>query len=114
MMQEPLDPDLIPSRRTVWIEDALILLGIPIMWLAIFELQGAWVRVVLWATLAVMIVLLIRRKRRIDRLFEELRRRQRRLQEMGGFPTIPGMMPPERLQGPPHERPVDQSRGVDS
>lgn len=97
-----------PSRRLVLFEDAMVLLCLATLWLPITGVRGAWVTAVLGVSLVLMIGLLIRRKQRVDRLFEELRRKQRELEQMGGYPTLPGMIPPSRL---PSEPPASQSAG---
>ena len=82
-----------PSRRVVHTEDALIILCLVLLWLPIIGFHGWWVKLVLGASLVTMIVVLVRRKRRVDALFDELRQRQAQVEAMGGYPTIPGMMP---------------------
>lgn len=83
-----------PSRTTVHIEDALIILCLIPLWLPVFGVRGTWVTLVMVAALILMVAVLRRRKRRVDNLFAELRRRQEMLDAVGGYPMLPGMMPP--------------------
>lgn len=83
-----------PSRRTVLTEDALILVCLATLWIPILGYRGPLVLAVMLVSLALMSILLVRRKRRVDALFEEMRRRREEMQALGGFPTMPGMIPP--------------------
>jgi hypothetical protein len=82
-----------PSKAVVHLEDALIIISLVLLWLPIVGLRGLWVNVVLGLCLLTMVLILVRRKRRVDKLFAELRKRQAMIEAMGGYPTIPGMMP---------------------
>ncbi len=84
----------LPNKHTVHLEDALIILCLVPLWLPVFGLKGLWVTLLMIASLVAMVVVLRRRKRRLDTLFAELRKRQAMLSAMGGYPTMPGMMPP--------------------
>ncbi len=81
-------------RRIIWIEDTLILVCIGLLWLPLTGARGAWVSGVMLADLALMVWLLIRRKRRVDDLFAELRRKQEAGEALHLYPGIPGIAPP--------------------
>lgn len=57
------------EEKKIWIyiEDALILLAIPVLWLTIFHIQGELCRWVQFITLAVMAAIFVRRIVRIRR-----------------------------------------------
>ena len=55
----------------IWVEDALILLAIPVLWLTIFQLKGPIYTAIQWITLAVMVWIFINRVRRFHRYAEE-------------------------------------------
>ena len=109
-MMDPRLPDPEPGqefkidRRAVAIEDALVLLCLALLWLPLLGFRGSWVTVVMVADVVTMVAVLIRRKRRIDDLFEEWRRRQSETETLGAYPGMPGVMPP-RQTGPGVERP---------
>jgi len=61
-----------PEERKLWIyvEDALIVLAIAVLWLTIFKLEGEFCRWIQFVTFVVMVVILIRRINRIRRATE--------------------------------------------
>jgi len=109
-LPEGVDVELqsLPNRATVHVEDALIILCLIPLWLPVFGLRGLWVNVLMGTALFTMIVVLRRRQKRVANLFAELRKRQEMMEAMGGYPTIPGMMPP-RMSGERPTREVEDS-----
>ncbi len=83
-----------PPRRTRIAESLLILICLATLWLPIAGLRGPLANAVLLVSLALMVWLFVRQKRRLDDLFEALRRQQEQMEAMGGYPGLPGMMPP--------------------
>ncbi|MCC7491113.1 MAG: hypothetical protein IT204_02135 [Fimbriimonadaceae bacterium] len=97
-LPEPdFQPEL-PPRRVVAAEDGLVLLCLALLWLPIAGYHGPWVTAVLVADLLAMVVLLRRRKQRLDKLLEDYRQHQEALRQRGAVPGLP-FIPPERLRG---------------
>lgn len=90
------DEPVLPNRRMVAVEDALILVCLGLLWLPMLGLRGTWVTALLVVDLATMVVVMVRRKRRVDRLFEEWRRLREEQQRLGAYPGVPGMIPPRQ------------------
>ncbi|MBM4080365.1 MAG: hypothetical protein FJ278_11750 [Planctomycetes bacterium] len=66
----PHVPEPSPRRRIslgVIIEDILIVLAIPVLWLTIFRLDGPICDVIQWVTLGAMVVVFVRRINRFRR-----------------------------------------------
>lgn len=55
------------NRFWIYVEDALILLAIPVLWLTIFRLEGELCKWVQFITFVVMVVIFFRRRGRIRR-----------------------------------------------
>lgn len=92
-------------RRVIYLEDALILVCIALLWVPIVAGPGPWVWLVLGADLGLMVWLLARRKRRVDELFEELRKQREGAPDAASlYPGLPGFAPPQ-------ERPTVSARG---
>ena len=72
-MPHPLPPDdARPAKPLrIWIEDALILLAIPVLWLTILRFRGPIYTAVMLATLAVMVWIFVARWRRLNKYVEE-------------------------------------------
>ncbi len=115
-MNQPDGPDpfeSMPTRRTIAYENTLILVCLALLWLPIIGYSGPVVTAVLLADLAAMVWLLGRRKRRVDAVFAEIRRRQEEAERSGrplGLPGVPGL-PPDRLAGREQPEPLSQSNG---
>jgi membrane protein implicated in regulation of membrane protease activity len=65
---DPRPPDPSPKAVPVWrlrVEDALILLAIPVLWLTVLRLSGPWVFAAQIVALAAMVVIFFVRVRRM-------------------------------------------------
>lgn len=93
------------SRRAVHVEDGLILVCLAVLWLPIFGYHGPVVKAILTLALLAMVVVYFRRQRRVGRVISEQREEMERLKASGGYPFLPGMMPPqERPESEPVRR----------
>lgn len=88
------------TRRAIRLEDAAILACIGLLWLAHFSLTPPWSHLLMGVLLVSMVALFVRRKRRVDALFAELRQQQAAMAATGGrafIPGVPGLPPTLRL-----------------
>lgn len=70
MTNLPGDPYRRPSKKTIYIEDALILLAlIPLFVLTVFFRDALWAQACLVVLFLVMVVIFVRRLRRVHRAF---------------------------------------------
>ena len=64
----PKKTDTAPKKNFwIWVEDTLILLAIPVLWLTIFQLRGPVYTAIQWVTLAIMVWIFVNRVRRFRR-----------------------------------------------
>mgnify|MGYP000920889319 CR=1 FL=1 len=111
VFNEPQEELVKVDRRVVWIEDGLILLCLGLLWLPILGHRGPVTNGLMVAALGVMVVLLVRRKRRVDALFAAYRKQQEALRGVQGYPNLVGMVPPRQTGEP--RRDVSVSRRDD-
>ncbi|MBI2301512.1 MAG: hypothetical protein HYU66_21615 [Armatimonadetes bacterium] len=83
------------SRRAIRLEDGLILVCLASLWLLILGHRGPAVTAVLCLVLVAQLVIAVRRFRRVGQVITEQKEEMERLKASGGYPFLPGMLPPQ-------------------